>query len=97
MGAGTAAMMTMMLRESAPDLAAARCYAIACPSCMTPELARSCREYVTSIMNGTDIVPTFRWGGGWGRGEATKEETRRALDGPSARRACCIMQGTQGH
>ena len=52
MGGGTAAMMTMMLREAIPEFATARCYAIACPSCMTLELARSCREYVTSIVNG---------------------------------------------
>ncbi|GIL58723.1 hypothetical protein Vafri_13716 [Volvox africanus] len=37
----------------------ARCVAIACPSVVTLELAAACREYVTSIINGTDIVPTF--------------------------------------
>ncbi|MEW5308838.1 MAG: hypothetical protein WDW38_000768 [Sanguina aurantia] len=59
MGGGTAALLTMMLRETVPELALARCYAIACPSCMTLELAQSCREYVTSVINSTDVVPTF--------------------------------------
>lgn len=59
MGGGTAALLTMMLREAVPELASARCYAIACPSCMTLELAQSCREYVTSVINSTDVVPTF--------------------------------------
>ena len=63
MGAGTAALLTTMLRESLPGCAEARCYAMACPACLTYELADSCREYVTSIINGTDIVPTFSGGG----------------------------------
>ncbi len=60
MGGGTAALLTMMLRESShPELRAARCCAIACPSVMTLELAACCAPFVTSIVNGTDIVPTF--------------------------------------
>lgn len=48
MGGGTAAILTMMLRTSEacashPAFATACCYAIACPSCMTLELAQSCR------------------------------------------------------
>ena len=62
MGAGTAALLTTMLRESLPGCAEARCYAMACPACLTYELADSCRDYVTSIINGTDIVPTFSGG-----------------------------------
>lgn len=59
MGAGTAVMLTMMLRDMCPELSSARCVAIACPACMTEDLARSCTSYVTSIVNSTDIVPTF--------------------------------------
>ena len=62
MGAGTAALLTTMIRESVPGCADARCYALACPACMTMELAESCKEYVTSVINGTDIVPTFSGG-----------------------------------
>ncbi len=62
MGAGTAALVTTMLRETVPECAEARCYAMACPACMTLELADACREYVTSLINGTDIVPTFSAG-----------------------------------
>ncbi len=62
MGGGTAALLTTMLRETVPECADARCYAVACPACMTLELADSCKDYVTSIINGTDIVPTFSAG-----------------------------------
>ncbi|BDA49647.1 probable Sn1-specific diacylglycerol lipase alpha at N-terminal half [Coccomyxa sp. Obi] len=62
LGGGTAAMLTMMLRDTAPDFADATCYAIACPACMTVELARSCSGYVTTIINSTDIVPTISRG-----------------------------------
>ena len=62
MGGGTAAMLTTMLRETMPECADARCYALACPACMTLELAASCKEYVTSVINGTDIIPTFSAG-----------------------------------
>uniref|UniRef100_A0A061SHX7 Lipase class 3 family protein n=1 Tax=Tetraselmis sp. GSL018 TaxID=582737 RepID=A0A061SHX7_9CHLO len=59
LGGGTAAMLTMMLRDQHPRFASARCYAIACPSCMTLELSQSCASYVTSLVCGADIVPTF--------------------------------------
>ncbi len=62
MGAGIAAILTTMLRESVPGCSEARCYAMACPACMTLELAQSCRDYVTTVINGTDIVPTFSAG-----------------------------------
>ena len=62
MGAGTAALLTMMLRETIPECAEARCYALACPACMTLELATACKDYVTSVVHGTDVVPTFSAG-----------------------------------
>eukprot|EP00798_Chlamydomonas_sp_ICE-L_P018827 gene18827-25373_t len=59
MGGGTAVLLTTMLRESMAECSDAKCYALACPACMTLELANSCKDYVTSVINGTDIVPTF--------------------------------------
>lgn len=47
------------LRDSAPEFKEATCLAIACPACMTLELARSCAQYVTSLVNNTDIIPTI--------------------------------------
>ncbi|GLC75379.1 hypothetical protein PLESTF_001630500 [Pleodorina starrii] len=44
---------------SSDPFLSARCVAIACPSVVTLELAAACRDYVTSLVNGTDIVPTF--------------------------------------
>ena len=51
--------MQRRLRDAAPELAQATCLAIACPACMTLELARSCAPYVTTIVNNADIVPTI--------------------------------------
>ncbi len=66
MGAGTAVLLTMMLRDLGGRLADTRCVAIACPACMTLELANSCKGFVTSVINATDIVPTFCAGEGLG-------------------------------
>lgn len=62
MGGGTAAMLTMMMREKVAELSCATCWAIACPACMTLDLAKACAEYVTTLVHGTDIVPTFSSG-----------------------------------
>ncbi|KAK9804709.1 hypothetical protein WJX72_001137 [[Myrmecia] bisecta] len=59
LGGGTAAMLCMMLRDSSPDFASTTCVAIACPACMTLELAKSCSGYVTTIINNADIIPTI--------------------------------------
>jgi len=59
LGGGTAAVLTMMLRDQHPLFSQARCYALACPSVMTLELSQSCASYVTSIVHGADVVPTF--------------------------------------
>ena len=45
-----------------PEFADVTCLAIACPSCMTLELARSCASYVTTIINGADLIPTVSAG-----------------------------------
>ncbi|KAK9793715.1 hypothetical protein WJX73_006410 [Symbiochloris irregularis] len=59
LGGGTAALFTMIVRDLAPEFAEATCLAIACPACMTLELAHSCRGYVTTIVHGCDIIPTI--------------------------------------
>jgi hypothetical protein len=45
LGGGAAAMLTMMLREQGGLFEDAQCLAIACPACMTMELAESCKGY----------------------------------------------------
>jgi hypothetical protein len=62
MGGGTAAMLTMMVREKVPQLCEATAWAIACPACMTLQLAEGCAGFVTTLVHGTDIVPTFSSG-----------------------------------
>ena len=52
-------MYLRRLRDAAPEFAAATCLAMACPACMTLELAQSCSGYVTTIINNTDVVPTI--------------------------------------
>ncbi len=47
---------THRLREQYPTVT---CVALACPGCMTLELAQSCAGYVTTVVNGTDLVPTM--------------------------------------
>lgn len=47
-----------------PDFADVTCLAIACPSCMTLDLAQSCSSYVTTIINGADLIPTVSAGEG---------------------------------
>ena len=46
------------MRETVPEFDEATCLAIACPSCMTLDLARSCAGYVTTIINNADLIPT---------------------------------------
>eukprot|EP00210_Caulerpa_lentillifera_P007141 g6831.t1 len=58
MGGGAAAMLTMMIREQFPMFDDTQCYTFACPGCMTLELAQSCSPYVTTLVYGTDVVPT---------------------------------------
>ncbi|KAI4325364.1 hypothetical protein MLD38_030770 [Melastoma candidum] len=58
LGGGTAALVTFILREQ-KELSRATCYTFASAACMTWELAESGNDFVTSIINGADIVPTF--------------------------------------
>ncbi|KAA6418802.1 MAG: lipase class 3 family [Trebouxia sp. A1-2] len=73
LGGGTAAMLTMMMREW-PEFADVTCLAIACPSCMTLDLARSCASYVTTIINGADLIPTVSAGSA----DALREEVMQS-------------------
>ena len=55
----TSTSLMRRLRDTSSTFATASCVAIACPACMTLELARSCAPYVTTIVNNCDIVPTI--------------------------------------
>ncbi|KAL8098830.1 hypothetical protein AgCh_031521 [Apium graveolens] len=58
LGGGTAALLTFVLREQ-KEWSTACCVAFAPAACMTWELADSCNEFITSVINGADLVPTF--------------------------------------
>ena len=72
------------LRDAAPEFAEATCLAIACPACMTLELAKSCTGYVTTIINNTDIVPNISPGPPYAQLQTILIERRRALQHPNA-------------
>ncbi|KQK04119.1 hypothetical protein BRADI_2g11800v3 [Brachypodium distachyon] len=57
LGGGTAALLTYILREHT-EFSATTCVAFAPASCMTWELAESGKHFVTTIVNGADLVPT---------------------------------------
>lgn len=63
LGAGTAVLLTQILREqdggNAPGnpFANVECIAFACPSCLSRELSESCRSFVTTLVSNADIVP----------------------------------------
>ncbi|XP_027907669.1 uncharacterized protein LOC114166979 isoform X2 [Vigna unguiculata] len=58
LGGGTAAILTYVLREI-KELSVATCVTFAPAACMTWELAESGDSFITSIINGADLVPTF--------------------------------------
>ncbi|KAL5229086.1 hypothetical protein ABZP36_017351 [Zizania latifolia] len=57
LGGGTAALLTYILREH-QEFSSTTCVAFAPASCMTWELAESGKHFVTTIVNGADLVPT---------------------------------------
>lgn len=61
LGGGTAALLTYVLRENR-ELSSTTCVAFAPAACMTWELAESGNDFVTSVINGADLVPTFSAG-----------------------------------
>ncbi|XP_077236385.1 mono-/di-acylglycerol lipase, N-terminal;Lipase, class 3 [Tasmannia lanceolata] len=58
LGGGTAALLTYVLREQ-QEFSASTCVTFAPAACMTWELAESGKDFITSVINGADLVPTF--------------------------------------
>nr|POE64569.1 sn1-specific diacylglycerol lipase alpha [Quercus suber] len=58
LGGGTAALLTYILRER-KELSTTTCVSFGPAACMTWELAESGINFVTSVINGADLVPTF--------------------------------------
>ncbi|KAF7843609.1 Sn1-specific diacylglycerol lipase alpha [Senna tora] len=58
LGGGTAALLTYILRER-NELSVTTCVTFAPAACMTWELAESGNGFITSVINGADLVPTF--------------------------------------
>ncbi|KAJ1407074.1 Mono-/di-acylglycerol lipase, N-terminal [Sesbania bispinosa] len=58
LGGGTAAILTYVLREQ-KELSVTTCVTFAPAACMTWELAESGNNFITSVINGADLVPTF--------------------------------------
>ncbi|KAG6520939.1 hypothetical protein ZIOFF_018003 [Zingiber officinale] len=58
LGGGTAALLTYILRER-KEFFSSTCTAFAPAACMTWELAESGKDFITTIINGSDLVPTF--------------------------------------
>ncbi|KAG0483488.1 hypothetical protein HPP92_011572 [Vanilla planifolia] len=58
LGAGIAALLTYILRERI-DFSSTTCIAFAPAACMTWDLAESGQTFVDTIINNSDLVPTF--------------------------------------
>ncbi|PKI56724.1 hypothetical protein CRG98_022884, partial [Punica granatum] len=58
LGGGTAALLTYILREQ-KEFSSSICVTFAPAACMTWDLAESGKHFVTTIINGSDLVPTF--------------------------------------
>lgn len=58
LGGGTGALLTYVLRER-KELSTTTCVTFAPAACMTWELAESGIDFITSVINGADLVPTF--------------------------------------
>ncbi|XP_031277134.1 uncharacterized protein LOC116135568 [Pistacia vera] len=58
LGGGTAALLTYILREQ-KELSSCTCFAFASAACMTWDLAESGKHFITTLINGSDLVPTF--------------------------------------
>lgn len=53
LGAGTAAILSVMWKKEFPSL---KCLAFACPPVMNQKLAESTSDFVTSFINGDDVI-----------------------------------------
>ncbi|CAO2832178.1 unnamed protein product [Amaranthus hypochondriacus] len=58
LGGGTAALLTYILREQ-QEFSSSTCVAFAPAACMTWELAESGKPFISTVINGSDLVPTF--------------------------------------
>ncbi|KAG7013660.1 Sn1-specific diacylglycerol lipase alpha [Cucurbita argyrosperma subsp. argyrosperma] len=58
LGGGTAALLTYILRER-KDFSSTTCITFAPAACMTWELAESGKQFITTIINSSDLVPSF--------------------------------------
>ncbi|GAB4850844.1 hypothetical protein Ancab_030145 [Ancistrocladus abbreviatus] len=58
LGGGTAALLTYILREQ-KEFSSSTCITFAPAACMTWELAESGKHFITTVINGSDLVPTF--------------------------------------
>ncbi|KAM0965955.1 hypothetical protein ACFX2C_021782 [Malus domestica] len=58
LGGGTAALLTYILRER-KEFSSSNCITFAPAACITWELAESGKHFITTIINGSDLVPTF--------------------------------------
>uniref|UniRef100_A0A5B7B2P4 Putative Sn1-specific diacylglycerol lipase alpha n=1 Tax=Davidia involucrata TaxID=16924 RepID=A0A5B7B2P4_DAVIN len=58
LGGGTAAILTYILREQ-KEFSSSTCVTFAPAACMTWDLAESGKHFITTIINGSDLVPTF--------------------------------------
>ncbi|KAK8960590.1 hypothetical protein KSP40_PGU015194 [Platanthera guangdongensis] len=58
LGAGIAAILTYILRER-KEFSSATCIAFAPAACLTWDLAESGQNFITTIINCSDLVPTF--------------------------------------
>ncbi|KAB2012201.1 hypothetical protein ES319_D09G073200v1 [Gossypium barbadense] len=58
LGGGTAALLTYILREQ-KEFAFSTCFTFAPAACMTWDLAESGKHFIATIINGSDLVPTF--------------------------------------
>jgi hypothetical protein len=58
LGGGTAALLTYVLREN-KEFSSTHCITFAPAACMTWDLAESGEPFITSVINGSDLVPTF--------------------------------------
>ncbi|KAH7666686.1 putative lipase/calmodulin-binding heat-shock protein [Dioscorea alata] len=58
LGGGTAALLAYILREH-KEFCSSTCVAFAPAACMTWDLAESGKQFITTVINGSDLVPTF--------------------------------------
>ncbi|KAJ4722101.1 Lipase [Melia azedarach] len=58
LGGGTAALLTYILREQ-KEFSSCTCFTFAPAACMTWDLAESGKHFITTLINGSDLVPTF--------------------------------------